>query len=261
MIFGVVVLHAQIFLLVFARIYGMLSVAPLLSSSAVPRIARIALSLMTAVLILPWTLDYPLPGDGLSYALLIVGEAFLGLLMGFFLSIIYSAFLLSGQFFSLQMGFGASQVYDPLAQVQIPLMGQFLNIIAMLVFVTSGGFQKIFLSGLLRSFETVRAVDFAIGRDYLFKLFLHSMGGLFEQALIIAFPILGTLFLVSVSVGLLAKAAPQMNLLMLGFPIAIIVAFLLLVVLIPYLMETFQRIIDGSFYELTRIISRMGGAE
>ena len=87
------------------------------------------------------------------------------------------------------------------------------------------------------------------------------MGGLFEQALIIAFPILGTLFLVSVSVGLLAKAAPQMNLLMLGFPIAIIVAFLLLVVLIPYLMETFQRIIDGSFYELTRIISRMGGAE
>jgi len=67
----------------------------------------------------------------MAYALLLVGEAMIGLVMGFFLSIVYSAFTTAGQFFSLQIGFGASETYDPLAEVELPLMGQFLNLIAM----------------------------------------------------------------------------------------------------------------------------------
>ena len=90
-------------------------------------------------------------------------------------------------------------------------------------------------------------------------MILRSMTILFEQALIIAFPVLGVLLLISVSMGLLAKAAPQMNLLMLGFPIKISMAFLMLFLAMPFLMEAFNRVIDSSFYELMDFLSTMSG--
>ena len=258
---GAIGQNAQLFLLIFVRIFALLSIAPLLSSSAIPGVARVAIGMFTAAMIYPWVADqgYPIPPNGLEYTFLLIGEALIGIILGFTLTVIYAAFLVAGQYFSFQMGFGASQVYDPMAQVQIPLMGQFLNIIAMFVFLISGGFQKLFLVGILRSFETVRAVDLLTSQQGWLQLVLGSLTVLFQQALIISFPILGTLLLISVSMGLLAKAAPQMNLLMLGFPLKIGVAFLMMMVTLPMLMEAFSRVIDSSFLEIMRFLSNFQG--
>lgn len=255
--------NLQIFLLVFVRIFALISIAPLLSSAGVPAIAKVGLALFTGIVIFPWIAEqgYLIPESGFAYMMLMVGEILIGLILGFMLTVIYAAFLLSGQLYSMQMGFGASQVYDPLAQIQIPLMGQFINLIAMFVFVVVGGFQKIFLMGVLRSFETIKAVDILYLRDPLLEMILRHMTILFEQALIIAFPILGVLLLISVSMGLLAKAAPQMNLLMLGFPIKISMAFFMLFLVMPFLMEAFNRVIDSSFYELMDFLSTMSGGK
>ena len=149
--------------------------------------------------------------------------------------------------FSLQMGFGASQVFDPLSQVQIPLMGQFLNLVAMLIFVNTSGFQKIFLIGVQRSFERMRAVDLVLIRSDIAQQVMTRLSGLFQDALVIAFPILGTLVLVYVTMGLLAKAAPQMNLLVLGFPISIGITFVVLIVGMPFLAEAISQFIDEGF--------------
>ena len=256
MTFGSIVTNAQLFFLLFARIIAMLSIAPLLSSTSIPRIARMALALLAAVMAFPMVASsgYAIPDTGLAYALLVIGEALIGIIMGFMLAIVYGAFLTAGQMFSLQMGFGASQVLDPLAQVEIPLLGQFLNIMAMLVFVFTEGFQRVFLAGVYYSFQSVRAVDLVLMREDLIGTMLRGLTGLFGNALIIAFPILGTLFLVQVVMGLLAKAAPQMNLLMMGFPISIGVAFLILMVCIPFLVETFDRLIGAGFETLMRFI-------
>ena len=160
----------------------------------------------------------------------------------------------AGQFFSLQMGFGASEVYDPLAQIEVPLMGQFLNLVGMLTFLVISGAQKLMLVGVYRSFQALRAVDLVLGRQVLFPYLVRSLGQLFMQALTISFPILGTLVLVYVTMGLLAKAAPQMNLLLMGFPIAIGTAFIILILLMPLLVGTFSRLIDGGFDTLATII-------
>jgi len=259
--FGELINYAQVFLLILVRVYAILRISPLLSSGTTPGIARVGLSFFTAVAVLPGVLEagYPIPGDGLSYALLLAGEAMVGIITGFTLVIAYASFQLAGQFFSLQMGFGASQVYDPLAQIQIPVMGQFLNLLAMFTFVSVGGFQKIFLYGVERSITTVRAVDFVIGKDFILRTLFSGLGRIFEQGLIIAFPILGTLFLVSVTMGLLAKAAPQMNLLMLGFPIAISVAFVVILLIAPLLVNTFSKIIDGSFETVLKLFGAVRG--
>ncbi len=253
--------NVQIFLIVFVRILALLQTAPLMSSSSLPGMVRVGLALITSFSVAPWVIQsgYPLPDNGLAYALILAGEAVIGISIGLILTVMFSVFTVSGQFYTVQMGFGASQVFDPLAQIQIPLMGQFLNLIAMFVFLLDSGLQKIFLTGILKSFQSIRATDFMLLKEPLFKIFLQSLTILFKQALVIAFPILGVLLLVSVSMGLLAKAAPQMNLLMLGFPIKISVAFLMLFVTIPFLMEVFSRIVDSSFYGVIQFLDSLRG--
>jgi flagellar biosynthetic protein FliR len=256
------VANTQIFLLALFRIVAMVQIAPLISSTAIPQTAKIGFSFFVAALVFPLVVEngYVLPDRALHYFLVLLGEVLIGLIIGFFLLLIFSAFQLAGQFFSLQMGFGASQVFDPLAQIEIPLMGQFLNIVAMFVFLSTSGFYKFVFVGIHRSFEALKAIDLVGGRAFVFDTFLRSLGELFNIALTIAFPILGTLFLISVSMGLLAKAAPQMNLLMMGFPMAIGMAFIVLLLIMPLLMHAFSRIIDASFDKLMLFISDLRGA-
>ena len=73
----------------------------------------------------------------------------IGLVMGFFLNLIFAVFQAAGQYFSLQIGFGASEVFDPLAQVELPLMGELLNLIALLVFIAASGAGKFLRFGKL----------------------------------------------------------------------------------------------------------------
>jgi flagellar biosynthetic protein FliR len=176
-------------------------------------------------------------------------------IIGFFLLVVFSAFQLSAQFFSLQMGFGASEVFDPLAQVEIPVMGQFLNLIAMFIFLTVGGFSKLFLIGVRQSFTALTAAQLVGSREFVFGLFMNSLGQLFEQAMVISFPIFGSMFLVQITLGLLAKAAPQMNLLTLGFPISTTIAFLVLFMTLPFVVEAFATIIDAAFERLLQALA------
>lgn len=253
--------NLALFFLVFFRILAMVQVAPLLSSGAIPQLAKIGLSLLTSITIFPSVVEmgYPIPDTFLHYALLLLGEILVGIILGLILVIIYASFQVAGQFFSLQMGFAASQVFDPLAQIQIPLMGQFLNLIAMFVFISVGGLTKFFLVGVMRSFHAMTAVKIVAARVYLMDVFLRSIGRLFEIALVIAFPVMGILLIVSITMGLLAKAAPQMNLLMMGFPIAIGVAFFVLFLAMPYLMHAMGKFIDWSFQYLLEILTVLRG--
>jgi len=252
--------NIRLFLLVFFRIIAMVEVAPLLSSSSIPQVAKIGLSFFTAASVFPWVLQfgYAIPANPVDYFFLVLGEVAIGLLIGFLLLLIFSAFQLAGHFFSLQMGFGASEVFDPLSQVEVPLMGEFLNLIAMLVFIAISGTGKFLLVGVLGSFQHLRAVDLVMHKEAIISLLVSGLGGLFQSALTISFPILGTLLLVSIVMGLLAKAAPQMDVLTMGFPVSIGVSFVILFATLPFLMTAFERIIDGSFQTLEGFIMGAG---
>jgi flagellar biosynthetic protein FliR len=148
------------------------------------------------------------------------------------------------------MGFGASEVFDPLSQVEIPLIGEFLNLVAMLVLISISGLGKFFLVGVLGSFQSLRAIDLVGGQEPLLRVLVQGLGGLFLNALTISFPILGTLLLVSITMGLLAKASPQMDVLTMGFPLSIGVSFILLYAGLPLLMTAFGRIVDSGYQAL-----------
>ena len=240
----------------------MIASAPLLSTRAVPRIAQIGLAGLVAFLVLPLADSTMLTVSNFSiqYVLLIIGEGLIGVLTGFFLSIIFSTFSTAGQFFSYQMGFGASEVYDALAQIENPLMGQFLNFIAVLIFLQIKGFQTLFLSGVLRSFQTINCFIFMEKQAVLSSFFLHQLSLLFLNAIIIAMPIMGTLFLIHVSMGLLSKAAPQMNLLSEGFPITILLTFFMLSVTLPFMVNLFLHILQDGVAAFETLLRQAGGA-
>lgn len=249
------------YLLVAARALALVETAPLLSSDAVPQVAKVALAGFAAFAAYPALGGAVVGVDpfSLDFAALVAGEALIGLIVGFFLTMVYSAFTSAGQFFSLQMGFGASETFDPLAQIENPLMGQYLNLIAMLVFLTVGGFQQVFLGGFLRSVQSLNAAALVSAREGFLGLLLGGLSSLFVDALVISMPILGTLFLVSVSMGLMSKAAPQMNLMSEGFPVSITVAFALIMVTMPFLVEAFARVIAMGFSTLDAVLAASGG--
>ena len=255
------VTNIRVFLLIFFRVIAMVEVAPLLSSSSIPQVAKIGLSFFIASTVFPGVLQagYPIPANAVEYFFLVLGEVAIGLLIGFLLLLIFSAFQLAGQFFSLQMGFGASEVFDPLSQVEVPLMGEFFNLIAMLVFISLSGTTKFLLVGVMDSFTHLRAVDLVTHRTGIVQFLIGGMGGLFQSALVISFPILGTLLLVSIVMGLMAKAAPQMDVLTMGFPVSIAVSFLVLFGTLPFIMSAMEKIIDGSFQTLGQLIGSVGG--
>ncbi|MBI9105147.1 MAG: flagellar biosynthetic protein FliR [Spirochaetales bacterium] len=252
--------EAQIFLLILARLLVFVEIAPLLNSSAIPQIGKVGLAFFASTAVLPWVVRsgvYSIPEIGLGYVFMLIGEVLIGIIMAFFIVIIMAVFQLAGQFFSTQMGFASSQVFDPLAQIQIPLMGQFMSLIATMIFLTVGGFQRLFLGGIYRSFQAVTISSLLLNKDNVIKMLLSSMTGLFGQALVIALPIMGVLLLMQITMGLLAKAAPQMNLLMLSFPLNILTAFLLLYALMPLMMESFEKIIDAGFIGLNELVKAM----
>jgi len=254
------VADADLLFLIAVRVLALVETAPLLSGDGVPQAAKVTLAGFAAAAVFPWVKEagYPVPGTLAAYVGAIVGEAMIGLIMGFFLTAVYSAFTTAGQFFSLQMGLSASETYDPLAQTEIPVVGQFMNLIAMFVFVTASGFQRLFVLGVGGSFRALKVADLLSRRDDWYAYVAGSMGSLFLNALVLSFPIFGTLLLVSVTMGLFSKAAPQMNLLTEGFPISIIVAFILMATSMPYMIEAFSSLIDTGFEGMALVLSGGG---
>jgi flagellar biosynthetic protein FliR len=251
---------APAFLLIAARALGMIETAPLLSSEAIPQAAKLALAGFAAYAAFSSSLarEWVLAPFGLSYIFLLIGEGIIGIILGFFLTLIFSAFSTAGQFFSLQMGFGASETFDPLSQIENPLLGQYLNLVAMLVFISLEGFRELFLGGFWRSLQAVNVMSLVSGREEILSMLLAGLSRLFMDAIIISMPILGTLFLTSLSTGLISKAAPQINILSEGFPISITTAFILIYAILPFMTDAFGRAIGAGFQSIQDLYVRIG---
>ncbi len=258
--------QAPFFLLIFARIFAMLLVLPMFSMRSASRVAKVALAGYMAFFIFgTCDLSYYLPyiaQDGsfsMEYFLILIGEVLIGIILGFFITMIFSAFSTAGQFLAFQMGFSAASSYDSLSQVENPLMGQFFNLIAMLVFMQTHWFQKLFLQGLVTSFSSLNAISIVQSTESIVKFVISGLSSLFVDALVISLPVMGSLFLISICTGLLTKAAPQMNLLSEGFPIMIMLAFVIIAFILPDMIDFFVRSFEKGFADLFDFFKNVSG--
>lgn len=261
-----IVAAAPNYLLIVVRCFVMIMTMPLFSTKAVPRVAKVGFAGFLAFAIMPQamipvysTVIVQSGSFSIEYLLLIVGEAIIGAMLGFFVSTIFAAFSTAGQLFAFQIGFSAAEVYDALSQVENPLMGQFLNLVAMLLFLQPTWLNMLFFKGLTTSFQAMSAYTIATSNEAIALFMTRGLSRLFASAFIIALPIMGTLFLINVTMGILAKAAPQMNLLSEGFPLMLLVTFGMLFVLLPELCGYFTAQFRSGFSMLEKLFIYLTG--
>ncbi len=229
----------HIFLLILLRVSALLIVAPIFGHRLFLARAKVGLAVMVSMVIFPTVDRFDVPVGFLPYAVMMVGEVIMGLVIGYAVLLLFIGIQFAGQLAGLQMGFGIVNVIDPASHDQVSIIGQFLNILAILLMLTLDG-HHIILNGLLTSFDAV-----PLGGVVLKAPVAHKMIALTAEVFVIAIkvsaPIMIALFLISTAMGVLARTVPQMNVFIVGFPVQLAVGMSVLMAALPLFQILIER--------------------
>ncbi|HSA07388.1 MAG TPA: flagellar biosynthetic protein FliR [Candidatus Gastranaerophilales bacterium] len=235
-----------VYLLVFTRLTGMLTTAPLFSTYPIPMQIKVGLAALCAFIMYPFVMQishFVIPKDLISLSSLIFKEIIVGLLIGFSASLIFSGVQIAGQLLSVQMGLAVATALDPVTNQDVPIVGQFYLFMASLVFIYINGHQWLF-STIYDSYTSIPIdLSFSFSVPITQKL-IYFFSQLFLSAFSLILPIFEILFLIIVLMGFMAKIMPQMNIFMVMMPFKIYVGLSLMAMLIVptavYLMKVIK---------------------
>lgn len=224
--FTVFLQEILVFLAVFLRVGIAVVVFPFLRAVELPLTFKAMMAFFVSLIFyLPLSTRVgPIPTDPVLLGSVIVGELIFGIVLSFALLLIIGAFELAGEIISFQMGFGFAQVADPLTGVQITIISRFLQFFATLLFFSMDGHHLV-ISAIYRSFESFPVGSLLNVGDFGPRLIALSAICL-KLAVKIAAPIIVVLFLTELGMGLIVKFAPQINILVVGFAVTIMVGTL-----------------------------------
>ncbi|WP_026692475.1 flagellar biosynthetic protein FliR [Peribacillus kribbensis] len=248
-----------VFLLVLVRVSSFFVVSPVFSYRTIPMTHKIGLSFFLA-----WIMYYtikapPMDIDGL-YFLLIIKEAMVGLILGFTGYMIIAAVQMAGGFIDFQMGFTMANVIDPQNGTQSPLMGQYVYMIALLFLLATNG-HHLLLDGIFYSYQTV-PIDKAflpMGNQNFIMYLAEAFNKTFIIALQMSLPVVGSLFLVDVGLGIVARTVPQLNIFVVGMPVKVIAGFVILVLVFGSMLMSVRSLFDFSLLAMRGLMHWMGG--
>lgn len=251
------VYNFQTFMLIFARIAGLINTSPIYASEAVKLPIRMMLAFLTTLIIYPVTANYipPVPSSMGAYFMLVISEVLVGVLIGFIVSIIFAGFQMAGEFFSVQMGFGYTQVLDPVSQSSLPVISILKNMLGMLLFLIIGA-HRILLESIVFSFERLQILKFTNEVNYgILNVLEYSVGAMFVVAFKLALPVMGVVLLVTIAEALMGKVAPQLNILQISFPAKIAIGLIIMIITIPFIEKQMVESIELSFDKIHRMLA------
>lgn len=214
----------------FFRIAALVMAAPIFSSNFVSLRSRVLLAIAISIVIVP-TIPYTVPSvDPLSGAglLIVAHQIIIGVCMGFMLQMLFGAFIIAGQVNAMQMGLGYASIVDPQNGVNIPVISQFYLIFVTLVFLSLDG-HLILLHILTESFVTLPIAVTGLPYTSFYDL-AGQAGWMFAAGVLIALPSIGSLLLVNLTFGILSRAAPQISPFSIGFPMTILLGFVIMTI-------------------------------
>jgi flagellar biosynthetic protein FliR len=191
-----------------------------------------------------------------TYLLSVMREVLVGLALGFTAYLFFTAVQVSGSFVDLQMGFGIANVVDPLTGAQSPIIGNFKFIVAILLFLAVNGHHYL-LQGLMDSYRWVPLSNELFARIYrgdVSNFLLDSFIHMFYLAFQLAGPLIVSLFLADVALGILARTAPQFNIFVVGLPFKILLGFVVILVMIPGFLFLFQHLFQTMFAAMRQLM-------
>lgn len=233
-------------LLVMARVASLLMLAPVFGERGIPPLVRLMLVLPLTVLILPMVPPAPMLAlFSPAWVSAMAQQVLIGIAMGLSLRLIFEAFALAGELIANSMGLGFAQLADPVRGVNTPIVGQFLVVTASLLFVASGAHLTL-LDGLVDSFRD-RPVSATVLDLASVRLMLDWAGSLFAGGVQLALPVLAAMIAVNLSIGVLGRSAPTINLMAVGFPLTLILGLLMLQWTMPGLAQVLSAWLDSAW--------------
>jgi flagellar biosynthesis protein FliR len=218
------------FLWPFIRILAMLATAPVFDNRTVQRRTRVGLAALIAILMMPLLPAPPVLSSAQAIPVLIQ-QILIGVAMGFSMRLVFAAFEMAGDLLGLQMGLAFAQFLDPARGTQTPLIGSFLGVLAMLTFLVIDG-HLLVIAAVVQSFELIPiSANLSVVNSQSIALAGSIM---FMLALQISLPVMAAVLISNIVLGILARAAPQLNVMSIGFSITIGVGLWILWVSLPY---------------------------
>ncbi len=246
------------FWLTLLRISLVLFLLPFFGGEGLPVTVRIAFCLVLTLGLWPHV-HFPgelFPDSVLGLALLALGELMLGFVLGLLVRIVFAGVQTAGHLIGFQMGFAMMNVVDPFSGASVTLTSQFLYLLTIVLFLTLNGHLYL-LHGLGQSFDLVGPGQLLINPEVVDRVLSFS-SQIFVLAVKIASPIMAAVFLVHLALGIMAKIAPQVNVLFVGFPLKIGVGFLFLgtvVTILAWLLRDFVRDLLPMYQEIMLTLS------
>lgn len=247
------------FLLIFVRISTFLVTAPIFSGRQIPNPYKVGLSVLLSFLCVGMVQDVPIEtwSNG-TLVLMILKEFLVGLVLGMVASFMFYAVQMAGSLMDFLIGFSMASLYDPSFGTNTQLTGRFKNILAFLVLFSIDG-HHLLIQGILTSFDWISLgasiPSWMDGR--LSTFLLECVSKMFMIGFMMAAPIVGTLFLVDVALGIVSRTVPQMNMFAIFPPLKILIHFTVYIFVLPsffYLLNLLFESMFGSMYSILKIM-------
>jgi len=239
------------------RVASFLMVVPVVGTQLVPMRVRLGLAFLITLVIAP--LVGPVPEmDVLSFQALYVTlqQIFIGTLLGFMFVLLMQLFVVAGQMIAMQMGLGFASMVDPTNGVSVPVLSQIFLISITLMFLAMNG-HLVMIEVVVESFRAWPISSTILGESSMNRGLLWEMlmriSWLFASALLIALPAITAVLIVNLSFGIMTRAAPQMNVFSLGFPIGMLFGLFIIWVSSRELMPQFHRLSEETFLFLRTV--------
>lgn len=249
-----------VFLLVFVRMSAFFITAPFFSVRGVPNPFKIGLAFLMALISFQYIpAQTQIPMD-LTFILHVCKEALVGLILGFICELMFVAVQVAGGLIDMQMGLAMANVIDPRTGTYMPITGNFKNLLATLYFFSINGHHML-IRGIISSYKAIPLdqVWAAFGSEQVLMTAVRVFTDMFLSALLIASPIVVSLFLVDLSLGIIAKSVPQFNIFVVGMPLKLLAGFLLMVVVMPAFLLTLNGLFEKMFRALAEMMKWLGG--
>jgi flagellar biosynthetic protein FliR len=248
----------QLFLFIFLRVSAMTLTVPVFDSRNIPAVFKIGLCFTIALVLYPIVRLEPVAFSPsmISFVIGIACEIVTGVVIGFLIRLVFTGIQLTGELVAFQMGFSVVSVIDPMSSSQVTVITQLLYMFAILIFLTINAHHWV-LRALVESFNLIPPFGFHSSGGVMTRL-TQAAGDLFVNAVKAGSPVIVSLLLASLGLGLVGRAVPQMNVFMVATPVTILIGFFFLSLSLPMMMTFLSQLLNGLGKEILQIMKLMG---
>ncbi len=222
------------FLIILIRVSSVLVFAPIFSSTAIPPQVKIAIYITLSFVLFPVVKQYiHLPDfTALSIGLIVARELLLAVGMAFCVQLVWTGIELGAQLVGFMMGFTIANVLSPQENIQISILSEFFSIFALLIFLVIDG-HYIFIKAMVDSFKMIPVGTFSINQGVI-AMFNQSIIMMFSIAFQVLAPAVIALIITNVVFGIIARVMPQINVIIVAFPLSIGIGFFVMGATLTY---------------------------